>query len=112
MSIVQFTPTAGPVTGNGVIVKPHQNAILPLAITVAAIRQTLKEGGFDPNLVSLLVDGATLAVTRDLATKSDIRIIDYTGNADFGMWLESNARQALVSLDIEMTSLFILTPVI
>lgn len=84
------------VTGNGVIVKPHQNAILPLAITVAAIRQTLKEGGFDPNLVSLLVDGATLAVTRDLATKSDIRIIDYTGNADFGMWLESNARQAVV----------------
>lgn len=83
-------------TGNGVIVKPHPNAVLPLAITVAALRQTLKEAGFDPNLVSLLVDDSAGPVTRDVAQSPDIRLIDYSGNAAFGDWLEKTARQALV----------------
>lgn len=84
------------VTGNAVIVKPHPAAILPLAITVALARITLKEAGFDPNLVSLLVDTAAAPVAKDVALKSEIRIIDYTGNSDFGHWLEDNARQASV----------------
>lgn len=83
-------------TGNPVIVKPHPDAILPLAITVAHMRQTLKEAGFDPDLVSLLVDTAAAPVARDVALKPDIRIIDYAGAADFGDWLEDNARQATV----------------
>ena len=83
-------------TGNGVIVKPHPNAVLPLAMTVAAIRQTLKEAGFDPNLVSLLVDEANAPAARELALKPDIRIIDYTGHSEFGEWLETSARQAVV----------------
>src|SRR5437868_1470220 len=36
------------VTGNPVIVKPHTAAILPLAITVAVIREVLGEARFDP----------------------------------------------------------------
>lgn len=84
------------VTGNAVIVKPHPTAILPLAISVALARQTLKEAGFDPNLVSLLVDTAEAPITKDVALKPDIRLIDYTGGPDFGQWLEDNARQALV----------------
>ncbi len=84
------------VTGNAVIVKPHPAAILPLAITVALARITLKEAGFDPNLVSLLVDTAAAPVAKDVALKPEIRIIDYTGNSDFGHWLEDNARQASV----------------
>lgn len=84
------------VTGNGVIVKPHPNAVLPLAITVAAVRQTLKEAGFDPNLVSLLVDDANAPAVRELALKPEIRIIDYTGHSEFGEWLETTARQAVV----------------
>ncbi|MDK9724820.1 MAG: phenylacetic acid degradation protein PaaN [Sterolibacteriaceae bacterium MAG5] len=84
------------VTGNAVIVKPHPSAILPLAISVAIARQTLKEAGFDPNLVSLLVDTAEAPITKDVALKPDIRLIDYTGGPDFGQWLEDSARQALV----------------
>lgn len=83
------------VTGNAVIVKPHPAAILPLAISVAIARQTLKEAGFDPNLVSLLVDTAEAPITKDVALKPDIRLIDYTGGPDFGQWIEDNARQAL-----------------
>lgn len=84
------------VAGNAVIVKPHPAAILPLAISVALARQTLKEAGFDPNLVSLLVDTAEAPITKDVALKPDIRLIDYTGGPDFGQWLEDKARQALV----------------
>lgn len=84
------------VTGNPVIVKPHPAAILPLAISVALARQTLKEAGFDPNLVSLLVDTVEAPITRDVALKPDVRLIDYTGGPEFGRWLEENARQALV----------------
>ncbi|MGE5468658.1 MAG: phenylacetic acid degradation protein PaaN [Ignavibacteria bacterium] len=83
-------------TGNAVIVKPHPAAILPLAITVAHIRQTLKEAGFDPDLVSLLVDTPAAPVARDVAMKPDIRIIDYAGESEFGAWLEENVRGALL----------------
>jgi len=84
------------VTGNAVIVKPHPGAILPLAITVAVARQTLKDLGFEPDLVSLLVDTQAAPVTREVATKPDVRLIDYTGGPEFGQWLEENARQAKV----------------
>lgn len=83
-------------TGNPVIVKPHSAAILPLAITVAVARMTLKEAGFDPNLVSLLVDDETGSVAKILALNTEVRIIDYTGHAGFGEWLEENARHAAV----------------
>lgn len=82
------------VTGNAVIVKPHPNVILPLALTVAVARQTLKEAGFDPNLVALLVDDPDAPIAREIATRPEIRIIDYTGGPVFGEWLEENARQA------------------
>jgi len=84
------------VTGNPVIVKPHPSAILPLALTVAVARQTLKEAGFDPNLISLLVDQPDALVAREIALKPAIRIIDYTGGPEFGDWLRENARQAVV----------------
>lgn len=84
------------VTGNPVIIKPHPAAILPLAITVATARQTLKEAGFDPNLVSLLVDDVSAPVARDIALKEDISIIDYAGGSEFGEWLEEHARHALL----------------
>jgi phenylacetic acid degradation protein paaN len=84
------------VTGNPVIVKPHPAAILPLAITVAMARQTLKEAGFDPNLVCLLVDDPAAPIAKDVAVKPDIRIIDYTGSSELGEWLQDNARQAVV----------------
>ncbi|WP_406130340.1 phenylacetic acid degradation protein PaaN [Streptomyces sp. NBC_00989] len=84
------------VTGNPVVVKPHPGAVLPLAVTVRIARQVLAEAGFDPNLVILAAEepgGRSAAV---LALHPDVRIIDFTGSTEFGDWLETNARQALV----------------
>jgi phenylacetic acid degradation protein paaN len=83
-------------TGNPVIVKPHPMAVLPLAITVEIARAVLKEGGFDPNLVTLAVDTADAPIAKELATRPEVKIIDFTGGSEFGNWLEANARQAQV----------------
>jgi phenylacetic acid degradation protein paaN len=83
-------------TGNPVIVKPHPMAILPLALTVETARAVLKEAGFDPNLVMLAPDSADAPIAKDLATRPEVRIIDFTGGSEFGNWLEANARQAQV----------------
>lgn len=83
-------------TGNPVIVKPHPRAVLPLAITVETARTVLKEAGFDPNLVTLAVDAVDAPIAKELAVRPEVRIIDFTGSAAFGRWLEDNARQAQV----------------
>ena len=84
-------------TGNAVIVKPHPAAILPLAITVRIARQVLKDAGFDPNVVTLLStapnDGA---LVQSLATRDEIRLIDFTGSTANGDWLETHALHAQV----------------
>jgi phenylacetic acid degradation protein paaN len=80
------------VTGNAVIVKPHPQAILPLAITVEVMRATLRDAGFDPNLVLLAVDPPGHPSAKELALRSEIALIDYTGSSAFGSWLEANAR--------------------
>jgi phenylacetic acid degradation protein paaN len=84
------------VTGNPVIVKPHPRAVLPLAITVAVAREVLAEAEFSPNLVSLAAEAPGEALAKTLATRTEVRLIDYTGSTAFGEWLEANARQAQV----------------
>ncbi|MFE1751782.1 phenylacetic acid degradation protein PaaN [Streptomyces anandii] len=83
-------------TGNAVLVKPHPRAVLPLALTVQAAREVLAEAGFDPNLVALAAERPDEGIAKTLATRPEIRIIDYTGSTSFGDWLEANARQAQV----------------
>jgi phenylacetic acid degradation protein paaN len=83
-------------TGNAVVVKPHPNAILPLAISVAILREVLAEAGFDPNLVALAVEKPGEGLAKVLAVRPEVRIIDYTGSTEFGVWLERNAPQAVV----------------
>ncbi|MEY9863143.1 phenylacetic acid degradation protein paaN [Catenulispora sp. GAS73] len=83
-------------TGNAVVVKPHPNAILPLAITVAVLRDTLAEAGYDPDLVALAVEKPGEGLAKTVALRPEIRIIDYTGSTEFGVWLERNAPQAVV----------------
>ncbi|WP_417319395.1 phenylacetic acid degradation protein PaaN [Emcibacter sp.] len=84
------------VTGNAVIVKPHPGAVLPLAITVEIARDVLKEAGFSPDVVTLVVDDASAPVTKELALKEEVKLIDFTGSSAFGNWLEDNAKQAQV----------------
>jgi phenylacetic acid degradation protein paaN len=81
-------------TGNPVIVKPHPRAILPLALTVRVLREVLVEAGLPADAVLLAVDGPRAEVTKDLATRAEIKLIDYTGSSTFGDWLRDNARQA------------------
>ncbi|MFE3634172.1 phenylacetic acid degradation protein PaaN [Streptomyces sp. NPDC059168] len=83
-------------TGNAVLVKPHPRAVLPLALTVRVAREVLTEAGFDPNLVALAAERPGEGIAKTLATRPEIRIIDYTGSTSFGDWLEANARQAQV----------------
>lgn len=83
-------------TGNAVLVKPHPRAVLPLALTVQVAREVLAEAGFDPNLVALAAERPGEGIAKTLATRPEIRIVDYTGSTAFGDWLESNARQAQV----------------
>src|SRR5689334_2300460 len=83
-------------TGNAVLVKPHPRAVLPLALTVQTARQVLAEAGFDANLVALAAERPGEGIAKTLATRPEIRIIDYTGSTSFGDWLETNARQAQV----------------
>ncbi|MFS8200243.1 phenylacetic acid degradation protein PaaN [Streptomyces sp. CWNU-52B] len=83
-------------TGNAVLVKPHPRAVLPLALTVQVAREVLSAAGFDPNLVALAAERPGEGIAKTLATRPEIRIIDYTGSTAFGDWLEANARQAQV----------------
>ncbi|MFR9790188.1 phenylacetic acid degradation protein PaaN [Streptomyces sp. MB22_4] len=83
-------------TGNAVLVKPHPRAVLPLALTVRVAREVLAEAGFDADLVALAAERPGEGIAKSLATRPEIRIIDYTGSTSFGDWLEANARQAQV----------------
>ena len=84
------------VTGNPVVVKPHAGAVLPLAITVQACQEVLAEAGFDPNLVTLAAEDPADKLAATLATRPEVKLIDFTGGNAFGDWLEENARQAVV----------------
>ncbi|HXR73388.1 phenylacetic acid degradation protein PaaN [Actinocrinis sp.] len=84
------------VTGNAVLVKPHPNAILPLALTVQVARKVLAEAGFDPNLVALAAEEPAERLAKTLALRPEVRIIDFTGSNEFGDWLERKAVQAQV----------------
>jgi phenylacetic acid degradation protein paaN len=83
-------------TGNAVIVKPHPNAILPLAITVQIARDVLSEAGFDANVVTLVAHAAGDDTAQQLALRPEVKLIDFTGSTANGNWLEAHARQAQV----------------
>jgi phenylacetic acid degradation protein paaN len=78
-------------TGNPVIVKPHPRAVLPLAISVAVARDTLRDAGFDPALVQLAAEDDGEGLAKVLAQRPEVAIIDYTGGPGFGGWLEREA---------------------
>jgi phenylacetic acid degradation protein paaN len=83
-------------TGNAVVVKPHPAAILPLALTVRIAREVIAEAGFDPNVVTMVAHAAGDDTAQKLALRADVKLIDFTGSAANGNWLEANARQAHV----------------
>jgi phenylacetic acid degradation protein paaN len=82
-------------TGNAVIVKPHPATVLPMAISIEVFREVLAECGFDPNLVSMLVDTTSEPIGKRIIKHPDCAIVDFTGSARFGQWVEQNAHPAL-----------------
>ncbi|HEY6235666.1 MAG TPA: phenylacetic acid degradation protein PaaN [Candidatus Elarobacter sp.] len=80
------------VTGNAVVVKPHPQAVLPLAITVEVLQGVLREAGFDPHTVTLAVDTPEHPLAKVLAQRPEVTLLDYTGSTEFGDWLEHNSR--------------------
>jgi len=82
-------------TGNAVIVKPHPMSVLPMAITVREWRRVLAAAGFDPNLLTLCVDTVAEPLGKVLIKHPDCAIVDFTGSARFGAWVEANAHPAL-----------------
>lgn len=83
-------------TGNPVIVKPHPETILPLALVVRTAREVFAEAGFSPDVIQLLVDAPGDLVGEDLVMRPEVGIVDYTGGTGFGNWLEENALHAEV----------------
>ncbi|MDO4775939.1 MAG: phenylacetic acid degradation protein PaaN [Cardiobacteriaceae bacterium] len=86
-------------TGNSVIVKPAESAILPLAISVDIMRQVLAENGFDPDTVQLAVTGGDRSQTQALAKDARVKMIDYTGGPGFGRWLQENCPDTQLYLE-------------
>ncbi len=86
-------------TGNAVIVKPHEQSILPAAITVRILREVLSAAGLSPDLVSLCVP-ATQQATQALVTHPSVKSVDFTGGNAFGQWLIDNCRQAQVYAEL------------
>ncbi|MGH3383280.1 MAG: phenylacetic acid degradation protein PaaN [Nocardioidaceae bacterium] len=84
------------VTGNPVVVKPHPGAVLPLAITVQVAQEVLGELGFDRNLVTLAAEDPADGLAKVLATRPEVKLVDFTGSSAFGDWLEQHATQAQV----------------
>ena len=83
-------------TGNPVIIKPHPETILPFALFVRIAREALADAGHDPDVVQLLVDTPEALVGKELVTRPEVGIVDYTGGSAFGTWLEEHAIQAEV----------------
>lgn len=84
------------VTGNPVIIKPHPNGILPVALAVRTGRRVLETAGHDPNLLIMVADTADEPITKDLLNHEATAIIDYTGSQQFGHWIETHCADKLV----------------
>ena len=83
-------------TGNPVVLKPHPNGILPVAIAVETGRALLSEAGFSPDLLTLVADEPDRPATVPLLQHPSVRIIDFTGSQRFGGWIEAHCRDKQV----------------
>jgi phenylacetic acid degradation protein paaN len=77
-------------TGNPVVLKPHPDTILPMAMAVQTARAVLRDTGFDPNLLTLAADTWDEPIAKTLFARPETAIIDFTGGQAFGTWIERN----------------------
>jgi phenylacetic acid degradation protein paaN len=84
------------VTGNSVVLKPHPGGILPMAISVRALRAVLMKHNIDPNLITMAADTRSAPIAGQFLERADVGIVDFTGSQRFGSWLEQNVRNKRV----------------
>jgi phenylacetic acid degradation protein paaN len=75
-------------TGNPVVLKPHPDTILPMAMAVKTARAVLAKAGFNPNLLVLACDTWNAPIAEDILVHPDVAIIDFTGGQTYGRHLE------------------------
>ncbi|MFD7846622.1 aldehyde dehydrogenase family protein [Nocardia sp. NPDC059764] len=83
-------------TGNPVLVKPHPRSVLATALAVGILREVLAEAQLPADAVQLVVDTADAPIAGQLATRPEVRMVDFTGSPAFGSWLERNIPNTLV----------------
>jgi phenylacetic acid degradation protein paaN len=76
--------------------KPHPNGTLPMAMAAQIAREVLAEAGCNPDVVTLAADEAARPLTKALALRREVAIVDFTGSQSFGAWLEDHCRHARV----------------
>jgi phenylacetic acid degradation protein paaN len=82
------------ITGNVTIAKAHPKAVLPMAILIADMQNTLADLGVDPHIVQLAADTTSAPQTLELVNHPAVKIIDYTGSSAFGKKLEEVAAKS------------------
>ncbi|SHI26143.1 aldehyde dehydrogenase family protein [Streptomyces sp. 3214.6] len=98
-------------TGNPVVVKPHPTSVLQMALAVGICREVIAAAGFDTDLVTLAVDSVAEPVAQRLVRHEKTRIVDFTGSAGFGEWIEANARRTQVYTETSGTNSVLLESV-
>ena len=83
-------------TGNPVVIKPHPDTILPMAMAVKTCREVLADAGLPRDLVTLAADTWDDPITKQLLEHPSVAIVDFTGGQRFGDWIEENIRHAQV----------------
>ncbi|EEW05523.1 aldehyde dehydrogenase-related protein [Vibrio mimicus VM603] len=78
-----------------VILIPHTNAILPMALTVKIIKSVCAEAGICGDIVGLFCSDNEEDY-RKAALHKAVKIIDYMGKTEFGDWLRQYAWHARV----------------
>lgn len=86
-------------TGNSVIVKPSDKAILPLAITVDIMREVLQDAGVNPDVVQIAISHNDRGYTQSIVQDKRIKMIDFTGGTAFGDWLRENTHGVQLYLE-------------
>lgn len=81
--------------GCPVILIPHSNAVLPIALTIKAIKEVCAEVGLPHDIINLFYND-DWAYYQQAAQHHSVRLIDYMGGNQFGCWLRQHAWQAQV----------------
>jgi phenylacetic acid degradation protein paaN len=66
-----------------------------MALAVRVCRETLADAGFSPDLATLCLDTIEAPIGKRLIKHTHTAIVDFTGSARFGAWVEANAHPAL-----------------